>query len=139
MCSRPVTTESRARQVWVLGRGRAAQSSEFVQSSAASEAAREAAQGVCEFRRLRRGPNHSPPWPCEWVPITLLKPDLKREAREMETSAGYRLAAAAPPRWRRAASDHGRGWGGREPTRGSRAVAAVGGRQAAPPPPVWGS
>ena len=32
-------------------------------------------------------------WPCEWVPIVLLKSNLKRAAREMES----RLAAAAPP------------------------------------------
>ena len=39
-----------------------------------------------------------------------------------------------------ASNDRGNGspgWGGKEPTRGSRVVAAAGGRQAAPPPPVW--
>ena len=44
-------------------------------------------------------------WPSEWVSITLLKPDLRRSAREMES----RLAVEAPAP---AVAGHRRSWAG---------------------------
>ena len=73
-------------------------------------AKRRGRQLEARLRFAGRNPVTKEDWPDEWVPIALLKPDLKREARAMESRA---IAAGAAPAGRvRKRSWAGLGWEG---------------------------